>query len=89
MDFSFEQRYELNGRRVSRDEWLRSFRDQPDEVQAGAFEEIKTEVEALRCAIHDQSPKVTIKTADGETRMTIESCCEEMEERAEKMAAGE
>lgn len=89
MDFSSEQRYEIDGRRVSRAEWLRSFREGADEAQAAVFEEIKAEVEALRCPTHGASPKVSISRAGSETRLTFESCCEDMERRAEKVAEGE
>jgi hypothetical protein len=51
MDFSFEQRYEIDGRRVSREKWLGSLCDEVVQLQAETFEEIKAEVEALSSAI--------------------------------------
>ncbi|MFZ1996501.1 MAG: hypothetical protein WAU75_20485 [Solirubrobacteraceae bacterium] len=89
MSFSSEQRYTIDGRQVSREEWLASFHDEAARLQAETFEEIKTDVEALTCPTHSESPKVSFTTAGEETRMQIETCCDELEQRAVQVAEGE
>jgi hypothetical protein len=88
MSFSFEQRYTIDGRQVSHEEWLASFQDEAAKLQAERFDEIKAEVEALICPTHGESPRVSLTTTADETRMQIETCCEELEQRAIRVAEG-
>jgi hypothetical protein len=89
MSFSFEQRYTIDGRQVSREEWLASFREEAGRIQAETYEGIKAEVEALTCAEHGQSPSVTLTTTGDETRMQIETCCKDLEHRAFQVAGAD
>ena len=89
MSFSFEQRYTIDGRQVSHEEWLASFKDEAARAQAEFYEGIKADIEALTCAEHGESPKVTLTTTGDETRMQIETCCKDLEERAFRVAGAE
>jgi hypothetical protein len=89
MSFDFEQRYTIDGRQVSQKEWLASFRDEAARAQAETFQEIKAEIEALTCAKHRESPKVTLTSTGDETRMQIETCCKDLEDRAFQVAGAE
>jgi hypothetical protein len=89
MEFSFEQRYTIDGRQVSEQEWLASFHDEAARLQAETYQEIKAEIEALTCPTHDRSPTVTLSTSGDETRMQIETCCQDLEDRAFQVAGAE
>lgn len=89
MDFGIEIRYEVNGRQVSREEWVRSFEDELAAGMAEVVEQATADVRALRCPEHDQSPQVTVVTENGGTRMQIETCCEDLERRALEVAGAE
>jgi Ser-tRNA(Ala) deacylase AlaX len=86
MDFSFEFNYQINGRKVSKDEWMRHI---ADEARSKAAAELSARVARLRCPVHNESPKVlrTTKTGD-RISFDIQACCKTMLEQAQRVAVG-
>ncbi len=91
MSSGFEMNYEIDGRKVSQEEWLRSLKKEAtEEAMSSVVEEIEAEVARLRCPVHGEHPKVVTAKIEGNRLTTeISACCDEMLEKAEKAAAGE
>lgn len=89
MSFDFEFNYQIDGRKVSKDEWMRHL---GQEAVAKAMPQVAQEREAevveLRCGVHGESPTVTHTTSGDQIKFQIKACCDELLEQAQKVAVG-
>ncbi len=72
------------------DEVGHHFAKQAVDVGMKSLEErARRDVSALRCPVHQQTPTVVRATRVGNRLLTeISACCEEMRDKAERIAAG-
>ena len=82
----FELEYKIDGRKVSKDAWLRHI---SDEAQTEAVKELEQRVTKLRCSVHGISPRIVQKTKHGgRFEFNISACCDQMLRRAQEVAIG-
>jgi hypothetical protein len=86
MSFEFEFNYEINGRKVSQDEYMRHI---AAEARSMASKELQARVAHLRCPVHNQSPRILRTTRTGQQiKFDIQACCDTMLKRAQEVALG-
>jgi hypothetical protein len=92
MSFSFEFNYQdEHGRKISQEEWIRGLAEEATATAMPSLaKKVNAEVARLRCPVHGEHPKVVKSTIDGNRLTTeISACCDEMRDRAQKVAAGQ
>jgi hypothetical protein len=72
------------------DEVARRFAQQAVDANIRTLEErARRDVSALRCAEHQQTPRVlTVTRVGSRVVIQVSACCEEMKDKAERAAAG-
>lgn len=81
----FEFDYNINGRKVTKNEWLSHI---ASEAVDAAGEEVEAKIAKMRCPTHGMAPKVTSKKLGGDVKLSIEACCEPMRAKAVEVARG-
>ena len=71
------------GQKVSQEQFVKNL---ADEVQLkGIQEHVRQSLVGIRCAEHDQTPRVKIRRAPGDkVIVNVEGCCDKLESEAAK-----
>ena len=83
--------YQINGRKVSKQRFLRHLEDDAKaKAMPSLAAKVKADVARLRCPAHGEHPKVVKSKINGD-RLSVEisACCDQMREKATKVAAGQ
>jgi hypothetical protein len=84
VSFSFEFDYKIDGRKVSKEEFMWHL---ADEAKSAAVDGLQVRVARLRCPVHGQSPRVVNSTTNGDTtHIELAACCEDVRDRAGREA---
>lgn len=81
-----EVRFEINGRKVSPDNWRNA-------VERALLEQLREQIQAklrgLRCTKHNQQPHVTVAGASlNQLEFQVHGCCQELIDRAAEALNG-
>jgi (p)ppGpp synthase/HD superfamily hydrolase len=71
--------FKIGGKEVSDSQFAEKLAEGAMEA---AKENVCSQVEAVRCSVHDQNAKVVFKEGSGGLNYEIEGCCDELRERA-------
>jgi hypothetical protein len=84
MMFESEMRYEIDGRKVSEDEWLKHLEDEAVRSVREAVADAAKRAAAIPCPEHGEYASISIQpSAEGAT-VHVQACCKAEETRAQE-----
>ena len=87
MGFEFE--YNLNGRKVTQQQWMNALEEQAlKEALSEHEKEVHRKVATLRCPTHRRTPQIRTRIVGHELRSEVSACCVQMRDKAQLIAVG-